>query len=147
MEINEHLLKLFQIAKDMENLGLFSKARLSKTEFRLLREVIVEGEDGKQIISSELARRLGVTRSAVSQIITKLEERNVVERIDSPTDKKIAYIRLTGNALAVFEEMCKEANRTMEKIEAELGEEKLDALVAAYDEFLKVFKKVQKEEA
>ncbi len=145
MEINEYLIKLIQIAKDMENLGLFSEAKLSKTEFRLLREVLMEREQGRNIISSELARRLGITRSAVSQLIAKMEKRNIVKRVDSPTDKKIAFVQLSDEAYGVFETQCKQANEMMERITKELGEEKLSSLVSAYDEFLAVFQRVTNE--
>ena len=45
MEINEYLVKLFQAIKDLEGLDLFAgSTKLSRTEFRLLREIIMEGQ-------------------------------------------------------------------------------------------------------
>ena len=115
MEINEYLVKSFQLVRDMENMDFFAGvARLSRTEFRLLREVVMEEQKGRSIISSELARRLGITRSAISQIVTKLEQKGIVKRIDSPTDRKIAYIRIADSAISVFNEQCQEANAIME---------------------------------
>ncbi len=144
MEINEYLLKLFQIIKDMDDLNLFADAaKLSKTEFRMLREIIMEGEQGRYVISSELARRLEITRSAVSQIVTKLEGQNIVRRVASPTDRKIAYICLSEHALAVFEEQCRQANAIMEHVVKELGEEKMHALLTAYDEFVGAFRRAK----
>lgn len=143
MEINEYLIKCFQLMRSMENIDFFAGAReLSRTEFRLLREVILEEEKGKNIISSELARRLGITRSAVSQIVTKMEKDGVVMRVDSPTDRKIAYICLSEDARAVFEEQCKEANATMERIVKEIGEEKVKQFFALYDEIHKAINNV-----
>ena len=136
MEINEYLIKFFQIVRDMENMDFFAgMAKLSRTEFRLLREVVMEEEKGRSIISSELARRLGITRSAISQIVTKLEAKGIVKRVDSPTDRKIAYIRLSDSSLAVFEEQCKEANAIMERVVELLGEDKMNAFFAAYEQF------------
>ena len=90
MEINEYLIKLIQTTKDLECLDFFTgDAQLGKTEFRLLREIVMEGENGGKIISSQLARRLGITRSAVSQIVTKLEKKNIVKRVDSPDRKSV----------------------------------------------------------
>ena len=133
MEINEHLIKFIQITKDMENLDLFADAaKLSRTEFRMIREILMEREKGKDIISSELARRLGITRSAVSQVVTKLEARNIVMRTDAPNDRKIAYVRLTEHSLSVFEEQCAQANAIMECVSATLGEKKIDELVKLY---------------
>ncbi len=136
METNEYLVKLFKVIKDMESLDLFSDAaKLSKTEFRLVREVVMEGKEGKDIISSELARRLGITRSAVSQVVTKLEQRDVVKRTAAPDDRKIAYIRLSDRSMAIFEEQCKQANAIIEAVVEELGDEKIRKLIAEYEEF------------
>lgn len=145
MELNEYLLRIFKIVKDMEDLNLFSDAaKLSKTEFRLVREIILEGERGRNIISSELARRLGITRSAVSQIVTKLEAQDVVKRTASPTDRKIAYVCLSDRANALFEEQCRQANEIMELIVADLGEKKMAKLFDAYDEFALAFCRARK---
>lgn len=146
MEINEYLIKLIQTTKDFEGIDFFSgDAQLGKTEFRLLREIVMEGEKGGRIISSELARRLGVTRSAISQIVTKLEEKNIVKRVDSPTDKKIAYVQLSDRALSIFEEQCRQANALMERAVEEFGEDRLRELISAYDEFFVVLSRVRKE--
>ena len=146
MEINEYLVKFFQMVRDMENMDFFAGvAQLSRTEFRLLREVIMEEEKGRSIISSELARRLGITRSAISQIVTKLEQRGVVKRIDSPTDRKIAYIRLSDNTLTVFNDQCKEANEIMTRVVELLGEDKMRTFFAQYEEFETAVTKAIKE--
>ncbi len=146
MEINEYLVKFFQMVRDMENMDFFAGvAQLSRTEFRLLREVIMEEEKGRSIISSELARRLGITRSAISQIVTKLEQRGVVKRVDSPTDRKIAYIRLSDNTLTVFNDQCKEANEIMTRVVELLGEDKMRTFFAQYEEFETAVTKAIKE--
>lgn len=146
MEINEYLVKFFQVAKGMESVQLFPQsAEFSNTEFRMLREICLEAEKGKSIISSELARRLGVTRSAVSQIVTKLERQGVVCRIASDTDRKIAYVKLSDSARAVFEEQCKQANMLIEKVVADYGEEKMDRLMAMFADLEKSFLKFKDE--
>lgn len=146
MEPNEYLMKLSRMIKDLAGLDLFAGAQtLSKTEFRLLREIVTEERAGKGIISSELARRLGVTRSAVSQLVTKLEKRNIVMRTPSPTDRKIAYIRLSDWALEEYEEQCRQSNIVMDRVLEEMGEEKLQLLIAIYDEFSEIFGRALKE--
>lgn len=140
MEINEYLVKVISAMKTAEELDFFPVAsKLSQTEFRLLREVILEQEKGGEIISSELARRLGITRSAISQIVSKLEERDIVERAASPVDKKIAYVRLSDNARAIFEEQCAQANEFMETIVKAYGEDKLKKFLKMFGEFIDVF--------
>ena len=135
---------MFESVKEMEEVNLFSEAaKLTKTEFRLVREIVAEGEKGRDIISSELARRLGVTRSAISQIVNKLEARGVVKRVPSSTDRKTAYIRLSERTVSVFEEQCREANAVMEYVLHDLGEKRVQALIAAYDGFAASLKRAR----
>ena len=147
MEINAYLLRLFQTIKEMEGLNFFTgKSKLSRTEFRLLREIVLENEQGRDIISSELARRLGVTRSAISQLVSKLEKQGVVRRVAASDDKKIAYVRLSERAVSAFEAQCKNVNLLAERVVAEFGAERPDALIDTNHEFLAVVKKVRGEE-
>ena len=146
MEINEYLIKSFELMRSMENIDFFDGVtNLSRTEFHLLREVILEAEKGKNIISSELARRLGITRSAVSQIVTKMEQRGIVKRVASPTDRKIAYICLSESTMAVFKEQCRHANETMQRIVDVYGEDKIRTFFEEYDALRKVVDQVMKE--
>lgn len=140
MEINEYLVEVFKIIKDMESLDLFSSANnLSKTEFRLVREIVMESREGRNIISSELARRLGITRSAVSQVVTKLEQRDVVKRAPAPDDRKIAYICLSDRAAAIFEEQCRQANAIFDLVIKDLGAAKMERLIKEYRDFSSAF--------
>lgn len=136
MENNEYVGKLIQMLRRVEIADLFmDKKEFTRTEFRMLREIATERANGREIISSELARRLGVTRSAISQIAAKLEERGVIERVPSPVDKKIAYVRLSGRSLAAYEEQCAAAAEVIGKVVEKLGTEKMDAFFAANEEF------------
>lgn len=146
MELNQYFYRLIQINKEFEALDFFlGKAELSKTEFRLVREVIVEREKGKDIISSELARRLKITRSAVSQIVTKLEEKNIVRRTAAESDRKIAYIKLSDYASSLFEEQCRCVDRFIGKAVERFGEERLEKLFTEYDELLGICNEIKKE--
>ena len=140
MEINKYLVKLIAAAKGLDALDFFmGQATLTKTEFRLLQEVVMEQEKGRDIISSELARRLGITRSAISQIVNKLERENIVKRAAAEFDRKIAYIRLSDYARSMFVKQCERANAVMEELERQFGKERLDRFIAEYDELCKAF--------
>lgn len=146
MESGKYLNKLILTVKFMERLNLLpANAHLTQTEFRLIREIVMEREAGNQIISSELARRLNITRSAVSQIVTKLENRGIVKRTASPTDRKIFYVVLSETSLAVFKQQCEEANKLINRVVEEFGKEKTDKLIELYEEFAAVFDKLSSE--
>ena len=136
IEINEYLLKLFHLVKDLGDIDFFwGKAKLSRTEFRILWAVANEQCEGRDIISSELARRIGITRSAVSQIVAKLEKNGIVKRVGSEYDRKIAYIRLTDEAKETFMQQARQANEFAERVLAEFGRERLDKLLDESREF------------
>ena len=74
-----------------------------------------------------------------------MEERDIVKRVNSPTDKKIAYIQLSDKALAEFNEQSKTANDLMARVAERYGEERLRSIISAYDEFTATFEKVARE--
>ena len=146
MESGKYLNKLILTVKFMEGIDILpASVNLSQTEFRLIREIVMEREAGKKIISSELARRLNITRSAVSQIVTKLENRGIVERTASPTDRKIFYVVLSESSLNKFRGMCDEANKLVNRVVEEFGKEKTDQLIGLYEEFASTFNRVREE--
>ena len=71
--------------------------------------------------------------------------KGIVKRVDSPTDRKIAYIRLSDNTISVFEDQCKEANGIMSRVVELLGEDKMKAFFAQYEEFNTAVTKAIKE--
>jgi DNA-binding MarR family transcriptional regulator len=85
---------------------------LTRAQSLLMSQVPAEG-----IRSAELARRVGVTRQAVSQTIAELEAHGLLQRRSDPTNASAQLVSLTlkgrrsvAVALAAFE-----------KIEEELG--------------------------
>ena len=146
MESGKYLNKLILTVKFMEGLDIMpANVNLTQTEFRLIREIVMEREAGNQIISSEIARRLNITRSAVSQLVNKLEKRGIVERKASPTDRKIFYVVLSESSLNVFKQQCDEANKLINRVVEVFGKEKTDQLIGLYEEFASVFDEVREE--
>jgi DNA-binding MarR family transcriptional regulator len=77
---------------------------------------------------SELARRLGVTKAAVAQLLAHLEAHGYVERTRDPADARAALITPTARALAAY----RVGRRALDEVEAEweqlLGRERLRML-------------------
>ncbi|MDE6411734.1 MAG: MarR family transcriptional regulator [Clostridia bacterium] len=146
MESGKYLNKLILTIKFLEGLNMLPEnVNLSQTEFRLIREIVMEREAGNQIISSEIARRLNITRSAVSQLVTKLEKKGVVNRMASPTDRKIFYVVLSESSLAIFKQQCDEVNRLINRVVEEFGHDKTDRLIELCEDFATVFDRLRKE--
>ncbi len=146
MKSSEIFLRLVERAREIENMDYYmGQTGLNKTEFRLLREVVFAQQKGETIISSEIARRIGVTRSAVSQIVTKLETENIVKRTPSMEDKKTAYVELTDSAKNCFEKLLVGVNDFMQRVIAVYGEERMKSFISEYDELYRVIVQVKKE--
>lgn len=146
IELNGYLVRFLSIVQGLDAARLFPEvSKLTKTEFRILREILVEQQKGGHIISSELARRVGVTRSAISQIVSKLEERDVLVRSDAPDDKKIAYVEFLPKAYDLFNKECARVNTIMEKVVNEVGERKMETWLAECDEIIETVRRVNTE--
>lgn len=135
--VEEYFGKIFSMMRKREALVVVDrKAPFNNTEIRLIGEILAERAQGKRLISTELARRLGVTRSAVSQIVNRLETKGVVKRVAAENDKKIAYVEISEGVVEVYGEELERALAFVGALVNEFGEEKFNKMYALYDEFV-----------
>ena len=73
---------------------------LGTTESQALSHLAVHGETGQ----SSLARDLGLTSSASTALVDRLERQGVAERVRHPKDRRRLIVRLTTRGHAVVEE-------------------------------------------
>ena len=140
MEGSNLMQEMYAIGKRLEELKIFHRAMpFNNTEMQMMREIIAAKERGSRVISSGLAKLLGITRSAVSQMVKKLESKGVVRRVPDSRDKKIAYIELTDKARSIYEESRARVNGLLERIVAKLGEEKVEHFITGTNEFIDAF--------
>ena len=140
MEANRLLQELYSIARRLESAQLFNHAfPFNNTEMQLIKEILRAKETGGRMISSRLAKVLGITRSAVSQMVSKLEAKNVVKHVPDDKDRKIAYIELSDSARAQYEDMKGRVNAILSSVIGELGDEKVETFVKSAHEFVDAF--------
>ena len=140
MDANYLVRAIYNIAKRLDDMKIFKHTfPFNNTEMEIMKEIVHVKEEGGRIISSDLAKELGVTRSAVSQIVNKLEKQNVVRRVPDERDRKIAYIELSESARGIYEKIKDEINRVMGEIIAKLGEKKVQDFIDYADEFVGAF--------
>lgn len=130
----KYLNDLFIMRRRIENLSVIQNARFNSTEIRFLGEIIAARYAGKRLISTEIAKLVCVTRSAVSQIVNKMEKEGVVVRVPDEVDRKIAYIEITETALEIYGEDLKAYADFMGKVVSRLGAEKFNAMMATFEE-------------
>lgn len=131
-----YLSMMFSLMKKREFSTGKKNGKFSNTELRLLAEVLSAQYEGKRLISTQLAEIIGVTRSAVSQIVNRLEEEGVVKRVADAVDRKIAYIEVTESALVLYKEELDQIKTLAANIVERYGEEKFQRLCADFEEFM-----------
>jgi len=71
---------------------------------------------------TDLSNSLKITKSAVSQLVSKLEKKGFVRRKINLFDKKVNYITITEEARKGYEENTTKYNSVIEKVANEMGE-------------------------
>ncbi len=135
-ENKEYLSKIFSMLKNMENVVMVNKkTQFNNSELRLISEVLMAKYQGKRYISTQLAGRLNVTRSAISQIVNKLEAQGLVKRTPVAEDKKTAWVEIADGALETYEKELGVAAEFAGKVVKKYGVAKLEKLIALANEF------------
>lgn len=132
----KYLNDVFMIMKQMNSLAVADKeTRFNHTEMRLLGEIMATRYVGKRLISTQLADLLGLTRSAISQIVNRLETQGIVKRVADDVDRKIAYIEITDEALKTYGDDLEICVEFVGKVVKKFGEEKFNTMCALFEEF------------
>ncbi len=131
-----YLRKIFTMLRDIEvALNAQSNEKYNNTEIRLMNEVVYAAGIGERLISTQLATRLGITRSAVSQIVGKLEKDGAVRRVPDAVDRKIAYVELTEKVAETYKNIVAQYTDFVGKVVAYMGVSKINKLFVLVDEF------------
>ncbi len=136
----KYLSAVFSILKRRDEIALSNrKTHFKDTELRLIGEVLTAQKENKRLISTQLATKLRITRSAVSQIVNRLEKNGIVKRVPDAVDRKIAYIEITEETLAAYKEDMENYGAFIGGLVKKFGEEKFDQLCALLEELLELF--------
>lgn len=129
--------KIFNMLKKRELVMVSDKkTRLNSTEIRMLSEIVSARCEGKRLISTRLADLLGVTRSAVSQMVNRLEKEGIVHRVADDIDRKIAYIEISEAVLGIYGKDIEDCLNFVDELVQEFGQEKFDTMYELFEEFL-----------
>ncbi len=140
-----YLERLFYLLRTHDHISFTGKkACFNQTELRLLGEIVSAKKKGERYISTQLAKLLGVTRSAVSQMVNSLEARGVVKRVADDVDRKIAYVEITDTFLDVYGEELKNASKKVAQAIESFGEARFETLCDELETFLGIAETVIK---
>lgn len=138
----KYLAAVFNIMKKRSVVSIVdSNCTFNDTELRLLGEIFAARQAGNRLISTQLATLLGVTRSAISQMVNRLEGLGVLERIPDEIDKKIAYIEITEKALTHYREDIERCGEFVSRIVSIFGEKRFNEMCASLEEFVSLIER------
>ena len=118
----------------------FSK-ELSETEFKLIALVADAYDNNENINLITISNELNITRSAVTQLAKKLEEKGYVERYMLSTNKKEIYLKVGSKAISQYNNIMEKISCFFERLYSEVGQEGMDDI----ERYIQVFKKIGKE--
>jgi DNA-binding MarR family transcriptional regulator len=91
-------------------------------------------QDGTRL--TELARRLGVSKQAAGQLVSDLEEMEVLERGDDPEDGRAKLVRFTKKGLGAIQHGLSVLGGIEAELERRLGRQRMRALHEALTEIV-----------
>ncbi len=91
------------------------------------------------VMVSELARRLNQSTAAVSQKISILEQKGMVERTVSPEDRRVCYIRLSPQGHEALNHALESFRSQFSGVLEQMGPEKSRQLLQLLNELASLF--------
>ena len=131
-----YLGKIQNLTRTMQNVVFVrGKKSFNNSEMRMLEEIVAADKKGERLISTELADKVGVTRSAISQMVNRLSAKGLVKRVPDDVDKKIAYIELDGKAKEMYLAQRKKMGEVVNKVINDFGVDKANQMIKLVEEF------------
>ena len=135
---NEKYLKaVFSFLRRNERMVLSDKmTHFNSTEIRLIGEILTAKAEGYRLISTQLADLLGITRSAVSQIVNRLEAKGIVKRVADDVDRKIAYIEVSKETELAYDKDIKACGEFIGEVVEKFGKDNFETMCVLFDSFM-----------
>lgn len=131
-----YLGKIQNMTRTMQNVVFVrGKKSFNNSEMRMLEEIVAADKKDERLISTELADKVGVTRSAISQMVNRLSAKGLVKRVPDDVDKKIAYIELDGKAKEMYLAQRKKMGEVVNKVINDFGVDKANQMIKLVEEF------------
>lgn len=131
-----YLGKIQNMTRTMQNVVFVRRKKsFNNSEMRMLEEIVAADKKGERLISTELADKVGVTRSAISQMVNRLSAKGLVKRVPDDVDKKIAYIELDGKAKEMYLAQRKKMGEVVNKVINDFGVDKANQMIKLVEEF------------
>jgi DNA-binding MarR family transcriptional regulator len=121
-----------QATREFDTLRLrhWEQSRVTLPQLRVLFQI----RRTPGVTAGRLSRRLGVTVSTTSELVSKLADRGLLARSTTPGDRRQAPLELTEAGAAEAAAFSQEASTFLAAVAAELGDENLAAVTEALEQ-------------
>lgn len=119
---------LFRCARRVNELALARVSAKTRLPIRASHTALFPHVDLEGTRQTELARRVGVSKQAIHQLVSELEALGVLERVPDPSDRRATLVRFTnkkGRSLLDGLAMLAELER---ELEMGIGQKRMRAL-------------------
>jgi DNA-binding MarR family transcriptional regulator len=121
-------------------------SNINMSEFFVMENIAANDSDSENNINvSQIQCSLYISKAAVSQILSSLENKGYVVRETDKTNRRKITVTLTATGKKVLEEAKNSAEQNIDKIIARFGEEKMSQLLSLFEELVDVTDGIKQE--
>lgn len=102
---------------------------------------ILYKSENKKMQHKTICEKLSLLKSQVNRETTNLEESNLIEKVKSPTNKKVVYLSLTEKGNKMYEEYHKIVLSIIDEAIKNVGAEKTETFNTLFEELTNAFLK------
>lgn len=93
--------------------------------------------------TTELAEAFSVQKSAITAIMNRLVEKNMIERVQDKNDRRVLYLTLTKEGRTLFEKTEARVFNLVESIIQQFGQEEIETFIRTYEKLANVLREMQ----
>nr|WP_084797933.1 MarR family transcriptional regulator [Neobacillus mesonae] len=141
--INRYISISFQVHKKAESLIKCQIGNdLTNDQHYILRYIHQAGS----CTSTELAEVFEVNKSAITAIINRMADRNLIERTRDENDRRVVYLTLTEEGIELYQKAQEKIRLLVESIITQFEEPEITAFINTYDKLAEILNNKKKEE-
>lgn len=126
-------------------------AGISKGEFFMLHTIIhlthKKDDDNPGVKISVLCEKTEMSKPAASQMLNSLEDKGLVERIVTKSDRRVVYVTLTEEGKKVLDQAALHMTNLVEKVVERLGPEDTKELTRLFDKLYTIIDELKESES
>ena len=116
-------------------------ADLTNDQYYMLRYI----EQQKSCTPTALAEAFNVNKSAITAIVTRLDEKKLIKRSRDEGDRRVVYIALTEEGSRLFKNTEQKIHDLVEKMISRFEEEEITAFIRTYEKLSDIMADMKKQ--